>query len=1145
MNHESNESPSLGMISTATCTTATVSPLSPLTDGSALAQSANSGFAAALRKLAKQAEEPRGSAVSGESSPVLPPVTSHSSPVTSSPVTAHKHSSVGPLRGHNRGNCVPSTPPVVTIAPTKATRTDRRQVEPSVQALHRKRVGVEYSHPQQETRNLVTYSPQPLTQTFHLASSSIMQDPRTQSLSSLPGQMHPMVSSGAVPEEYLRTLRPFATSDDLRLTSLPLSLDPAAATAYAAAASAYYHPAYLHHPMSLPRIEESLCLSALRSQFYSGPAGGAFPPLHPSALHLHLPGSHYIGELKHTALAERLQMQNELCQREREQERERELKRKREAGLEQERERAWEREREQDRELDRQKERQRERQQQMVRAVESHYLAELQTRRAPPEDRTKPGDRLTANRLDKPKNSDRPPFPAPKHQPLQAGHHSSRTSVAHVVPSLVPSLLEKHSASAAAVPDGVIHVAASMASQRVKSEETWLPQQQGRGQEREGQLAVSFKPAGNGMDAKRDVHRATPVHHSQGNKDVPSTLGAPPPLISPRGHYHLPPSTTLWNPASLVDTPTNSCRKLHPPNPPSRPPPGLTRAENPSFSCWEKLDNRGRKRGDGLPSLRGSGPLESWTRSEEDGAVKSLNHQHHLNNLHRRSLSAKNDLRGGQRQEASSPSVTKQRSRASSSMMVYDEVSQQYRRLLSKLDLEERRKREAREGGYFYDLNESYDESDEEEVKAHLKRVTEQPPLKLDASSEKVDFLRACGLTTLDHCNELLAQKRRKRRRMIRERSPSPPAVRSQSKTALPSTRSPTLSTPYSAEQMDSTPKLEEKKDFLLQFNLSHVSPQQRRDKQKVEELLRAIKKKTVTLDTLRYNPSSSCTISPVPSTGGSSSCRTNRHMYPESPSPSPPYMKKTEQVTRVPPPLVSNNKAEIMEVLPNRKHQNRTKNEELKLLQTGSNQPWERCTPEVFAQHFHQAVLKSTQKKQTKNGIFNRVPDTGLEEELKNISHLKKFNHNQDLQRTHVNGYGLHSSVANSDSAALSKNNNGDMEESGQDMEEEEDDEEDETQEEEDQRRWKGIEAIFEAYHEHVNEWNIERQVLHSQCKQLEAQNYDLTRTAEQLSLTMGDLVSQRQKVREEWERLQDQLGHFRRCLTLPNIHWGRGQVS
>lgn len=38
--------------------------------------------------------------------------------------------------------------------------------------------------------------------------------------------------------------------------------------------------------------------------------------------------------------------------------------------------------------------------------------------------------------------------------------------------------------------------------------------------------------------------------------------------------------------------------------------------------------------------------------------------------------------------------------------------------------------------GYYYDLDDSYDESDEEEVKAHLRRVMEQPPLKLDTSSE-------------------------------------------------------------------------------------------------------------------------------------------------------------------------------------------------------------------------------------------------------------------------------------------------------------------------------------------------------------------------------------------------------------------------
>nr|XP_029510096.1 genetic suppressor element 1-like [Oncorhynchus nerka] len=66
MSHEP-KSPSLGMISTATRTTATVSPLTPsplngsiVANGSPAAQSAHSGFAAALRKLAKQAEDPRG-----------------------------------------------------------------------------------------------------------------------------------------------------------------------------------------------------------------------------------------------------------------------------------------------------------------------------------------------------------------------------------------------------------------------------------------------------------------------------------------------------------------------------------------------------------------------------------------------------------------------------------------------------------------------------------------------------------------------------------------------------------------------------------------------------------------------------------------------------------------------------------------------------------------------------------------------------------------------------------------------------------------------------------------------------------------------------------------------------------------------------
>ena len=99
----------------------------------------------------------------------------------------------------------------------------------------------------------------------------------------------------------------------------------------------------------------------------------------------------------------------------------------------------------------------------------------------------------------------------------------------------------------------------------------------------------------------------------------------------------------------------------------------------------------------------------------------------------------------------------------------------------------------------------------------------------LSRSPKKVDFLRVCGLTTLAHRDEILARKRRKRRRMLRERSLSPPAVRGKRKASSPPTPATPLTTPYSAEQMDSTPELEEKKDFLHMFDLSHVSPQQRR----------------------------------------------------------------------------------------------------------------------------------------------------------------------------------------------------------------------------------------------------------------------------------------------------------------------------
>lgn len=72
----------------------------------------------------------------------------------------------------------------------------------------------------------------------------------------------------------------------------------------------------------------------------------------------------------------------------------------------------------------------------------------------------------------------------------------------------------------------------------------------------------------------------------------------------------------------------------------------------------------------------------------------------------------------------------------------------------------------------------------------------------------------------------MLIQKRRKRRRMLRERSPSPPMV--QTKRQTPSPRL-ALSTRYSPDEMNNSPNFEEKKKFLTIFNLTHISAEKRK----------------------------------------------------------------------------------------------------------------------------------------------------------------------------------------------------------------------------------------------------------------------------------------------------------------------------
>lgn len=70
---------------------------------------------------------PTGSSLSSDSSPVSSPATNHSSPASTP-----KRVPMGPIIVPPGGHSVPSTPPVVTIAPTKTVngvwRSESRQV---------------------------------------------------------------------------------------------------------------------------------------------------------------------------------------------------------------------------------------------------------------------------------------------------------------------------------------------------------------------------------------------------------------------------------------------------------------------------------------------------------------------------------------------------------------------------------------------------------------------------------------------------------------------------------------------------------------------------------------------------------------------------------------------------------------------------------------------------------------------------------------------------------------------------------------------------------------------------------------------------------------------------------------------------------
>ncbi|XP_051975182.1 genetic suppressor element 1-like [Xyrauchen texanus] len=1123
----------VGMISTTPCAMATISPLTPspisgamVANGSPASQSAHSGFAAALRKLAKQAEEPRGP-ISSESSHVSSPVTNHIS-LVSTPKRVAMGTCLGPTTG---------TPPVVTIAPTKTVngfwRSEGRQADAGLGGSSQERLSSDHPLPAQEKTSLSLPPFLGAAHPFSMTPSAFMQDHHLQT--HLSRQVPHMLLAGAQ-EEYLRDgFRPYPSAEELRMPLLPLGLSPGAA----AETLAYLQSGYLHHPsLASYRMEDYYSLSALRSPYYQLPEGGTLPSLHPSAVHMPMQGVFYPGDMARQSLSalhsERLQMEEELRQQGREREQEKERTR------EIEREREWEKEvqREKERERENYIKTERVREIQVVKAMEkrhlsheptanqhliSHTNSHSYTHRQQVKDRAKLEDRLATYRLDKAKE-------ASLLKP-QSGSYLSSGGSSFSTSGQGPSSGVQFGAGS-----GKSHrsLVTAMMLQRQEEDDRCLARQRSLKMEkvdRQGQESMEnphqvrgklldVGRAAEPTEPQRDQHRYSAHHQDVGVRDLPQHLGAPPPLISPKPlpqKHHPSPSTprTLWNPVSLLNAPSDRpLSHIHPFSSHSRPKPSEDEARQQN--CTDRPS-----------SMQVNSLLESGKcLAELEKSTRSFLSQ-------QRALFSQSGP--GDNSQIQGPCCQGPASEGSDPMLVYDQALQQHRRLVSKLDLEEKKRKEARDKGYYYELDDSYDESDEEEVRAHLRRVTQQPPLKLDTSKEKMEFLGLFGLSTLYKRNEMLEMKRRKRRRMMmQDRVPSPPTVQNKRKTLPPQ---PPLTTCYTPEEMDNTAELEDKKHFLSIFNLDHVSLKERKKNEKIMDMLEAIKHKNITLGTVKYaldktSSSPSTSVSAVSQLNQSVS---NDHLEPINYSPDNPQPPD-------PPPLAPlHAQGQPKEASPIRGDPNLKASAQLPLSRPKDHPPglnglndrhkvWENINSEEFAQNFHQSVLQSTLTSQHKQKVGATV---GANEQFDMSQH-----HPPELQSAvnkipHVetNGHSCHISP-HQDSPGVRHDFS-----AGEDISEDED-----VADGTFSPRWKGIESIFEAYQEYIEERSVEHQVLQSECRRLETQHYNLTLTAEQLSQSMRELLAQKHNLAVKKDRMHAELEHLKKCLTLPLLHWHRG---
>lgn len=206
--------------------------------------------------------------------------------------------------------------------------------------------------------------------------------------------------------------------------------------------------------------------------------------------------------------------------------------------------------------------------------------------------------------------------------------------------------------------------------------------------------------------------RPGPNRPDPGTRDPPQHFGGPPPLISPKPQHHSVP-TGLWNPVSLMDSTLETRRapESHPLHSHPAPFESSRQAAVPLVKvervyCPEKAEEGPRKReatplDKYQPPPREAGNLEHQAFPHGPGPFLAELEKSTQTILGQQRASLTQPAPFGDLTGSLKPGSPYRPAapRGPDPAYIYDEFLQQRRRLVSKLDLEERRRREAQEKG--------------------------------------------------------------------------------------------------------------------------------------------------------------------------------------------------------------------------------------------------------------------------------------------------------------------------------------------------------------------------------------------------------------------------------------------------------------